>query len=941
MSAAVCAAAAAPQTTSDQEVYAAVGGGGDSGGASAIDGAGADQGETVTSETAAPSDTDTDMTGNDSTTASTSTTTSTISAGSQSTVQDSGALGLFRQLQEKFQQMIHQSPQNQETETAQEQLARAHKLKEEQLRKQQQRWSMGLTNPSINIGPGLPRKSRRRVLYESSIRSHYIEKTERDYGNSGSDDVRDEMTLSHRESRPKIDARKTIAALILGGRGEAVWESGKESSSDASIDAESKRRDRARGRSRADRKMDGCAYYSPEFGGKKKKKQERLPYWNYRICPGRSIEQFHAELRKKMTIEELGQILEEDAQNQRKGESSKGTEETTSTTEHSNGATIQYISLGKQIVPTLSPNSSILSDEYHQQAKLWRDDARSGSGGSREGFDEGRGRLVEVSLSSYGQADSMGEVSYYAGGAPCGKRANPSERITRLVTLEGCCPESDSMPPPLFQYAHSNLRIISVAEPRMCRYNILACFDCPGGEEEGEKNEEDIADLGDDAKKAAVMSQNMAKSRPADSASQKESASVLAGVDVGDIDQKQRLVASCDSLCHEATESHTRRMPPESSGFDKASSYRQTPASDATSSAFPPFPQSKAQANLDDLRQMFQRSYDSYMYNAYPTGELKPISCKPGTFDLIRLPALTLIDSLDTMVIMRNFTEFARSVERLRALDGMMQEEFGRVFPNFVEPLGLPERNGGLFGVNQNVSLFETNIRVLGGLLSAHQLAEAFIPEGSIAAHDVWDDNGDIWMGSSPNPRGKAVETTMDTQSRPIDDDDASCPSDDLSENQSPPCTDVDYVQDIGRCKRVNKKQNATAKKTAETIPASAPSSIPVWKYDGFLLTLAHDLGIRLLTAFSTETGIPYGTVNLLYGIPPGETSVASLAGGGTLSIEMELLSRLTGDERFGQAARLATRALWGRRSNNLDLLGKHIDVHSGQWRESLSGIGR
>ena len=521
------------------------------------------------------------------------------------------------------------------------------------------------------------------------------------------------------------------------------------------------------------------------------------------------------------------------------------------------------------------------------------------------------------------------------------EKTNPAERITRLVTLEGCCPESDSMPPSLFKYAQSNLRIMSVAEPRMCRYNILACFACPGGEEEGEKNEEDIADLGDDAKKAAVISQNMGKSRPADSASQRESASVLAGVDVGGIDQKQRLVASCDSLCHEATESHTRRMPSESSGFDKASSYRQTPASDAASSAFPPFPQSKAQANLDVLRQMFQRSYDSYMHNAYPTGELKPISCKPGTFDLIRLPALTLIDSLDTMVIMRNFTEFARSVERLRALDDIMQEEFGRVFPNFVEPLGLPERNGGLFGVNQNVSLFETNIRVLGGLLSAHQLAEAFIPEGSIAAHDVWDDNGDIWMGSSLSPRGVAAETPVDTESGRPDDDDVSCPSDDLSENQSPPCTDVDYVQDIGRCKKVNKKQNATAKKTAETIPADAPSSIPMWKYDGFLLTIAHDLGIRLLTAFSTETGIPYGTVNLLYGIPPGETSVASLAGGGTLSIEMELLSRLTGDERFGQAARLATRALWGRRSNNLDLLGKHIDVHSGQWRESLSGIGR
>ena len=948
ISAAVCAAAAAPQTSSDQEGDAAGGGGGNSVGASAIDGAGAgaNQGETVTSgETTAPPDTTADMTNNDSATASTSATTSTTSAGSESTVQESSALGLFRQIQEKFQQMLHQSPQNQQTqtETAQEQLARAQKLKEEQLRKQQQRWSMGLTNPSINIGPGLPRKSRRRVLYESSIRSHYVEKAERDYDNNGGSDDVGEMTSSDRERRPKIDARKTIAALTLGGKGEVVWESGNDVSSSASIDAESKLGvDRARSHARVDRKMDGCAYYSPEFGVKKNKNQDRLPYWNYRICPGRSIEQFHAELRKKMTVEELGQILEEDAQNQRKGESSKGTKERTSTTEHTNvGATIQYISLGKQIAATLSPNSSILSDEYHQQAKLWKDDTRSGSGGSREGFDEGRGRLVKVSLSSYGQADSMAEVSYYAGGAPCGKKTNPAERVTRLVTLEGCCPDSDSMPPPLFKYETSNLRIMSVAEPRMCRYNILACFTCPREEQTGQKKVEDAANSGDNVKEAAVISQNVGETRQKNSPSQREGASVLPGIDIG-IDRMQRPVTSCDGFCHEATESYTRRMPSESLGFDKASSNRQAQASDSVaSSAFPPFPQSKAQANLDVLRQMFQRSYDSYMYNAYPTGELKPISCKPGTFDLIRLPALTLIDSLDTMVIMRNFTEFARSVERLRALDDMMQEEFGRVFPNFVEPLGLPERNGGLFGVNQNVSLFETNIRVLGGLLSAHQLAEAFIPKDSIAAHDVWDENGDIWMGSSLSPRGIAAETPADTQPGPPDDDDASCPSDDRPENQSPPCTDVDYVQDIGRCKKVNKKQNATTKKAAETIPTDAPSSIPMWKYDGFLLTLAHDLGIRLLTAFSTETGIPYGTVNLLYGIPPGETSVASLAGGGTLSIEMELLSRLTGDLRFGQAARLATRALWGRRSNNFDLLGKHIDVHSGQWRESLSGIGR
>ena len=112
------------------------------------------------------------------------------------------------------------------------------------------------------------------------------------------------------------------------------------------------------------------------------------------------------------------------------------------------------------------------------------------------------------------------------------------------------------------------------------------------------------------------------------------------------------------------------------------------------------------------------------------------------------------------------------------------------------------------------------------------------------------------------------------------------------------------------------------------------------WSYDGFLLDLAHDLGKRLLPAFDTNTGIPYGTINLLHGIPHGETTVASLAGGGTLSLEMELLSRLTGDESFGKAAKLASRALWLRRSLEHDLLGKHIEITKGGWTESLSGIG-
>lgn len=66
---------------------------------------------------------------------------------------------------------------------------------------------------------------------------------------------------------------------------------------------------------------------------------------------------------------------------------------------------------------------------------------------------------------------------------------------------------------------------------------------------------------------------------------------------------------------------------------------------------------------------------------------------------------------------------------------------------------------------------------------------------------------------------------------------------------------------------------------------------------------------------------------------------MASLAGAGTLSLEFELLSRLTGDPSFGNAAKLATRALWVRGSQ-LNLYGKHIDTQSGKWKEHLSGVG-
>ncbi len=105
------------------------------------------------------------------------------------------------------------------------------------------------------------------------------------------------------------------------------------------------------------------------------------------------------------------------------------------------------------------------------------------------------------------------------------------------------------------------------------------------------------------------------------------------------------------------------------------------------------------------------------------------------------------------------------------------------------------------------------------------------------------------------------------------------------------------------------------------------------------MLDLSIDLADRLLPAFHTKTGIPYGTVNLHTGVPKGETKISSTAGAGSLFIEFHILSALTGDTKYSLAAYRALEALYDRRSP-LDLVGKHINIESGQWQETLSGVG-
>ncbi|KAF7382566.1 hypothetical protein HZH68_015485 [Vespula germanica] len=238
------------------------------------------------------------------------------------------------------------------------------------------------------------------------------------------------------------------------------------------------------------------------------------------------------------------------------------------------------------------------------------------------------------------------------------------------------------------------------------------------------------------------------------------------------------------------------------------------------------------EALKDEARDMFYHAYNAYMENAYPADELMPLSCKgryrgsePNRGDIdstLGNFSLTLVDTLDTLVVLGDLEEFENAV-KLVARDVS-------------------------FDTDVIVSLFETNIRMLGGLLSGHILAE--------------------------------------------------------------------YLQ-----------------QRADIMP---------W-YRGQLLDLAKDLGYRFLPAFNTSTGIPYGRINLKYGMKGVPTEVSRetcTACAGSMILEMAALSRLTGESIFEEKAQKAMDVLWKMRHRGTDLMGSVLNVNSGDWVRRDSGVG-
>ncbi|KAF7489554.1 ER degradation-enhancing alpha-mannosidase-like protein 2 [Sarcoptes scabiei] len=216
------------------------------------------------------------------------------------------------------------------------------------------------------------------------------------------------------------------------------------------------------------------------------------------------------------------------------------------------------------------------------------------------------------------------------------------------------------------------------------------------------------------------------------------------------------------------------------------------------------------------INQMFYEAYDGYLKHASGYDELMPISCTG--MNTWASNSLSLIDALDMLAITNNHSEFRRIAQYI-----------------------LDTAN---YDTNINISVFETNIRVVGGLLSAHLLSR----RAKFNLEDGW------------------------------------------------PC-------------------------------------------EGPLLRLAEKIARKLLPAFDTPTGMPYGTVNLQYGVPENETPITCTAGVGTFIIEFGTLSRLTGDPIFEQKALNAIEGLQ-RFKSKIGLLGNHINVLDGKWTAIDAGIG-
>ena len=305
--------------------------------------------------------------------------------------------------------------------------------------------------------------------------------------------------------------------------------------------------------------------------------------------------------------------------------------------------------------------------------------------------------------------------------------------------------------------------------------------------------------------------------------------------------------------------------------------------------------------NRLEAERMFYHGFDNYMKHAFPEDELKPISCGPLTRDRAN-PAhielndalgnysLTLIDSLSTLAIMSSSPSIGGSKNKALTYFqngiGALVEQYG---DGSGGEAGKGKRATG-FDVDSKVQVFETVIRGVGGLLSAHLFAIGDLPIKGYRPKD---------QSSSGNEDG--ADHVLSIQ----------WPNGFVYDGQM-----LRLAQDLAQ----------------RILPAfHTTTGIP---YPRVNLRYGVPFYVNSPLNQNAETGQCQATQG-----SKAELTETCSAGAGSLVLEFATLSRLTGDMRYEQFAKRAFWSVWERKSS-IGLVGAGIDAESGLWLSGYTGIG-
>jgi hypothetical protein len=281
-------------------------------------------------------------------------------------------------------------------------------------------------------------------------------------------------------------------------------------------------------------------------------------------------------------------------------------------------------------------------------------------------------------------------------------------------------------------------------------------------------------------------------------------------------------------------------------------------------------------------------------HNLTVVAQLRPVTCGPLTRDrknpsniqvndVLGNYSLTLIDSLSTLAILASAPPDERNTgpEALQDFqDGVaaLVEQYGDGRPG---PSGQGLRARG-FDLDSKVQVFETVIRGLGGLLSAHLFAVGELPITGYNISNFSDGQAEDRQIRWPNNfvyDGQLLRLALDLAQR--------------------------------------------------LLPAFYSSTgLPYPR-----VNLRH--GIPFYQSSPLHGGPPL--MNEDEG--PMEITETCSAGAGSLVLEFTVLSRLTGDSRFEQLAKRAFWAVWYRKSS-IGLIGAGMDPENGHWIGAYSVIG-